>query len=101
MTKRGKLSEAFVEALAEEWRVHGADVLEKVREKSPERFAQLVADLVPKEMLIGETVPSEIEGMTSGEALAFFKAGLIELEAAHQEAEAARARRQRIADFSK
>jgi hypothetical protein len=55
MSLRGKLSDDFVRALADDWREHGAAVLEKVREKNPSRYAQLIADLVPREMIVNET----------------------------------------------
>jgi hypothetical protein len=50
---RHDLSNDFVRALAEDWKEHGAATIADVREKTPDRYCELVAKVVPKEMLIG------------------------------------------------
>ena len=49
---RQDLSADFVQALAADWKENGATTIAKVREQTPDRYCQLVAQVVPKEMLI-------------------------------------------------
>jgi hypothetical protein len=49
---RHDLSNDFVQALATDWKEHGAAAIEAVRQKSPDKYCELIAKVVPKEMLI-------------------------------------------------
>ena len=49
---RHELSNDFVRMLSDDWQQNGKAALEKVREKTPDRYCELVAKVVPKEMLI-------------------------------------------------
>lgn len=46
---RGRLNAAFIEALSREWEVHGDEVLARIWDKNPEKFAELVARLQPQQ----------------------------------------------------
>jgi hypothetical protein len=43
---REKLSQKFLEALEADFQLHGLTVLEKMRESSPERYAELAAKMI-------------------------------------------------------
>ena len=45
--KRGALTQKFIADLEAQWRVYGPEILDKVREESPTRFAEICAKLVP------------------------------------------------------
>jgi hypothetical protein len=49
---RHELSNDFVRMLSEDWQQNGKASLEKVRDKTPDRYCELIAKVVPKEMLI-------------------------------------------------
>jgi hypothetical protein len=49
---RYELSADFVQDLAADWKANGKDTIAKVREQTPDRYCELVAKIVPKEMLI-------------------------------------------------
>ena len=49
---RRDLSNDFVQALAADWKEHGAATIEAVRQKTPDKYCELIAKVVPKEMLI-------------------------------------------------
>ncbi len=49
---RHDLSNDFVQALAADWKEHGAATIEAVRQKTPDKYCELIAKVVPKEMLI-------------------------------------------------
>jgi hypothetical protein len=49
---RHDLSVDFVQALAADWKENGTAVIAKVRQEAPEKYCELVAKTVPKEMLI-------------------------------------------------
>ena len=49
---RGKLTGAFIEALASDWENNGQQVLERVREEAPSKYAELVSKLVPTETVV-------------------------------------------------
>jgi hypothetical protein len=44
---RHKLTSGFVEALAEDWAEHGAEVIQQIREESPTKYGELIARLIP------------------------------------------------------
>ena len=49
---RHDLSVDFVQALAADWKENGTAVIARVRQEAPEKYCELVAKIVPKEMLI-------------------------------------------------
>jgi len=49
---RHNLSADFVQALAADWKENGPTVIASVREQTPDKYCELVAKIVPKEMLI-------------------------------------------------
>jgi hypothetical protein len=67
MNTRGKLSARFVEQVAADWEKYGAEVLEKVRQESPTKYAQLVADLLPREVKVKEEVAGPFDDYKSVE----------------------------------
>ena len=70
-TARAQLTQRFVEALAKDWEIWGPQVLERVREESPEKYCELVAKLVPQEVLLAQTEHAELEAMSPEELRAF------------------------------
>jgi hypothetical protein len=60
---RHELSNDFVHALADDWKQHGIKAIEQVREKTPEKYCELISKVVPKEMLIAsDRVPADANG---------------------------------------
>jgi hypothetical protein len=49
---RHDLSNDFVRMLSDDWQQNGKAALEKVRQQDPRGYCELVAKIVPKEMLI-------------------------------------------------
>src|SRR6516225_1678594 len=52
--KRGALTQKFIADLEAQWRVYGPEILDKVREESPTKFAEICARLIPV-----QTAPAE------------------------------------------
>ena len=50
MSKRTKLTEEFVEALAASWEQHGDKVLDELAKTDGKAYARIVADLTPKQI---------------------------------------------------
>ena len=44
-----KLTERFLHNLHKDWKIHGMDAIERMREDSPLAYVTLVASLIPKE----------------------------------------------------
>src|SRR5262245_31678231 len=59
---RHELSNDFLRMLSEDWQQNGKASLEKVREKTPDRYCELIAKVVPKEMLIASDQTGEALG---------------------------------------
>ena len=51
---RNKLSESFLNALADDFHAHGQDVIAKVRESRPHEYLRVIASALPKRL---ETEP--------------------------------------------
>jgi Family of unknown function (DUF5681) len=51
---RNKLAEDFLAAAYEQWQLHGSKALETMATSEPAKFCQMVAGLLPKEMLTPE-----------------------------------------------
>jgi len=49
---RHDLSSDFVQGLASDWKENGTAAIARVREETPDKYCQLIAQVVPKEMLI-------------------------------------------------
>ncbi len=47
---RNKFGNEFVEALAEDFAMHGAASIQKVRENSPTAYLRVIAQVIPKEI---------------------------------------------------
>ncbi len=47
---RGKLSEAFLEALCEDFQEHGKGAIEAVRVSKPEAYIRIIASLLPRDV---------------------------------------------------
>ena len=47
---RNKLSDAFLQALADDFEAHGKGVVEKVRTERPQDYLRIVASVMPKRM---------------------------------------------------
>ena len=48
-SRRAKLSEGFIKKLHQDWREHGIEAIQAVRESSPAEYLKLVASVLPKE----------------------------------------------------
>ena len=47
---RNKFGEAFIQALADDFEKHGAEVIERVRIEKPEAYLKVIASLLPKDL---------------------------------------------------
>jgi hypothetical protein len=54
---KDKISRAFLEAISNDFETNGVTVIEKVRAEKPEAYLKIVADLVPKDMNVGQNGP--------------------------------------------
>ena len=59
---RNRFSTQFVADVAADWEAHGVQVLEKVRQESPERYLEICARLVPREFAL--TVDQPVGGLS-------------------------------------
>jgi hypothetical protein len=85
---RDRLSTAFLNALADDFAQHGAEVVAIVRQNDPSTYLRVYASIVPKEMELVQTTP---ESEMTDEQIA-------EAYAALSEELAARAARNRAAE---
>jgi hypothetical protein len=60
---RGKLSEAFLDALCADYEAHGKAAIERMRETNPVAYLRMIASLLPKEFHV-EATRSPLEGLT-------------------------------------
>jgi Family of unknown function (DUF5681) len=69
---RNKLSEAFLQVLADDFDLHGQGVVEKVRTERPHDYLKIVASIMPKQMELEEVRRSarRAEDMTDDELVA-------------------------------
>lgn len=63
---RNRLSEAFIEALADDFDAHGPVVIETVRLEKPDQYLKVIASILPKELNV--TV-NEFDEMTDDELI--------------------------------
>lgn len=52
---RNKLQAAFIETMAEDFEAHGKGVIDIVRIEKPDVYLKVIASVLPKEWLIGES----------------------------------------------
>jgi hypothetical protein len=55
--QRNKLSETFLQALGEDFALHGPAVIEKVRQTKPHHYLSVVASLCPRQLHVERTSP--------------------------------------------
>lgn len=54
MHSRQRLSEAFITAISEDFEAHGRTTIERMRRMKPDAYVRVVADLLPKNIKVGE-----------------------------------------------
>lgn len=54
---RNKLSEPFLQALANDFREHGQAAIQRVRNERPDRYLAVIASLCPKELHVERSTP--------------------------------------------
>jgi hypothetical protein len=85
---REKLSQKFLEALEADFQLHGLTVLEKMRESSPERYAELAA-----KMIMSAEPPEQKDGFASDNSMEAVGARLLQsvglIEPTNEQIEAA------------
>lgn len=62
---RNRLSEDFVQALYDDFKVHGRGAIVAVRERDPSTYVKVIAQLLPKEV----TPTRPLEGMSDDELI--------------------------------
>jgi hypothetical protein len=50
---KNKIADKFITALTADFEQHGETVIERVRAEKPDTYLKIVADLVPKDMIVG------------------------------------------------
>jgi hypothetical protein len=82
---RRKLTERFIETLHDDFVVHGAEIIERLRIESPSVYAQVCAKLVPVQAQIEvsevDLLEEKMTAMTQRERIAFQRGLLDEMEA--------------------
>jgi hypothetical protein len=80
---KNKLSESFLQALAEDFEEHGKEAIETVCRESPGEYLRIIAGLMPKELLM-EVSHDETKWVINAQPLSIEewqdKHGLIVLE---------------------
>ena len=72
---RNKLSDAFLQALADDFEAHGKGVVEKVRTERPQDYLKIVASVMPKRMEVEDVGPPLRAADLSDDELAAIIAG--------------------------
>lgn len=57
---RNALGEAFLEAMHEDFKAHGAKVIETVRNEKPDQYLKVVASILPKDLHINVNSLNEL-----------------------------------------
>ena len=68
---RSRLTEDFIQRLAEDFRLYGPEVIEKLRSEQPGKYVEAISRLVPQELLLTPNEHADLEDM-SGEQLRDF-----------------------------
>ena len=76
---RNKLGEAFLEALHNDFKSHGVEVIEEVRKEKPDQYLKVIASTLPKELNVKV---SELDELTDDQLMRQLAAGLAALAAA-------------------
>ena len=58
---RDKINKAFVDDFTDDWRKHGKEAIERVREERPAEYLRIAASLVPKEAKMQVNVNNELD----------------------------------------
>ena len=58
---RHKLTDAFIRALARDWKAHGEEVIQRVREENPVAYFKGLVSLVPKDHTIDAAVEQTVK----------------------------------------
>ena len=75
---RNKLSDAFISALCEDFIVHGAAVIEKVRKVKPEIYLRVIARIIPRQMHVrNESVMSGLSDEQLNETISAVRTVLL------------------------
>ena len=91
---RNKLSEAFLQVLAEDFEANGKAVVEKVRAERPQDYLKIIAAVTPRRMELEDATPQKpMREMTDAELNAILWRGYKELGITEQEVAEAAARR--------
>ncbi len=53
---KNKITKAYLDAISEDFRKHGKSVIEKVRKQQPAVYLRLIAQLVPKDIVLDSQV---------------------------------------------
>jgi hypothetical protein len=75
---RSRITEAFLRDFEEEWRESGAGALKRLAENSPDKFAQIAASLLPKQVEV-ERPLEQMADEELGAALAYVEQRIREL----------------------
>jgi Family of unknown function (DUF5681) len=67
---RNRLSEAFIQALFEDWQEHGKEAIRQVRETRPQDYLKIIASLLPRRFEIqdnpfGDIGDGELAGLVA------------------------------------
>jgi hypothetical protein len=68
---RGKLSEAFLAALCEDFAEHGRETIERVRNEKPDAYLKVIASILPKQI---DVTTDPFDGMSDDELVTMIRA---------------------------
>jgi hypothetical protein len=68
---RGKLSEAFLAALCEDFAEHGRETIERVRNEKPDAYLKVIASILPKQI---DVTTDPFDGMSDEELVTMIRA---------------------------
>ena len=60
---RDAINKAFIDDVAQDWREHGLEALQRAREERPAEYVRMVAGLIPKEAKIGIDIQRETDAL--------------------------------------
>jgi hypothetical protein len=69
---RGELTENFIRQLAEDFRLFGPEVIQKLREEQPGKYVEAISRLVPAEMLLTQDEHADLAEMNFEQLKEFF-----------------------------
>lgn len=79
---RNKLGEAFLNALHDDFKDHGAEAIVKVREEKPDAYMKVIASILPKEIDLGDNAVSALKESRDASVAAFLRAAADDAESA-------------------